>query len=142
MDDKISEVLGVKSITKKKNDLVVIETLETGPDAEVDYRYSRRTFRDLIKKGQVAVDDLYDLSKAAELPRAYEVLGNMIKIVSDTTKDLYELHKKKKDLEQVTSPLNDGHVNIDKAVFVGTTAELLQKIKNNKDSDGEELIQK
>jgi fructose-1,6-bisphosphatase len=141
MDDKISEVLGVKPIVTKKNELTVIETLETGPDAEIDYRYSRRTFRNLIKKGQVAVDDLYDLSKAAELPRAYEVLGNMIKVVSETTKDLYDLHKKKKDFEQVASPLNDGHVNIDKAVFVGTTAELLQKLKT-KDSDGEELIQK
>ena len=76
-----------------------------------------------------------DLAKQSESPRAYEVLATLMKTVGETTKDLFDLQKRKKDLAGGTEKkLDESAITIDKAVFVGTTAELLRKVKS-KDED-------
>ena len=109
----------------------VVETDNTTGDAEQDYDLSRKTFKALIDKGSDAIDDLFHLAKSSEHPRAYEVLGTLIKTVADTTKDLYDLQKKSKELNKKPSDIQDtpGSVTVQKAVFVGSTAELLRKVK-------------
>mgnify|MGYP000896966730 CR=1 FL=1 len=103
-------------------------------DAQDDYDLSRNTFRDLITKGNEALDGINELAKLSENPRAYEVLATVMKTIAETTRDLYDLHKKTKDLKQLDVPgkkiLDNGNVNIDKAVFVGTTTDLLKSIKD------------
>lgn len=112
----------------------VVETDNTTGDAEQDYDLSRKTFKALIDKGSDAIDDLFHLAKSSEHPRAYEVLGTLIKTVADTTKDLYDLQKKSKELNKKPSDIQDtpGSVTVQKAVFVGSTAELLRKVKEEK----------
>lgn len=106
---------------------------ENQADQEEDYRLARRTFRSLIDKGNNAMENLTDLAKESESPRAYEVLATMMKTIADTTKDLYDLQKKTKDLqkEDKSRPQDEQRINVEKAVFVGSTAELLKKVKNN-----------
>lgn len=130
----LSETLGVESDIKLPAPVEpeIINTPHEMNDAEADYNLSRRTFRDLIIKGNQAMESLTDLAQESESPRAYEVLSTMMRTIADTTKDLFELQKKNKDLKGPSAP-DQPTVNVDKAVFVGTTAELLQQIKAKKE---------
>jgi hypothetical protein len=133
----LAETLGIETkqeiIVPEKKVVEVMPAEETG-DAEADYKLSRKTFRELIGKGNDAIDHLFDLAKSSDHPRAYEVLGTLIKTVSDTTKDLYDLQKKSKDLKTVNDkPQDQGIVNVERAVFVGSTADLLKKVKEAKE---------
>lgn len=134
----LSEALGIESnaveiIPPKKEPEPIINTPHEDDDIKADYNLSRRTFRDLINKGNAAMESLTDLAKESESPRAYEVLATMMRTIADTTKDLYDLQKKTKDLKD--NPKEEATVTVEKAVFVGTTAELLQKMKEKKQSE-------
>jgi Terminase DNA packaging enzyme len=147
MAKAMANILGIdhsaiKTIEHEPKELVPVEEPveekkeELSDDAQEDYTLARRTFKNLIKTGNDALDELGDLARNLEHPRAYEVLATMIKTVSDATKDLYDLQKKTKELKGVDKINENPPVNIDKAVFVGTTAELLQKIKNKDTNNG------
>jgi trehalose/maltose hydrolase-like predicted phosphorylase len=136
--EALSEALGIEheilppvKIEQKQE---IVES-ENAIDQQEDYRLARKTFRSLIDKGNNAMENLTDLAKESESPRAYEVLATMMKTIADTTKDLYDLQKKTKDLqkENKSRPQDDQRINVEKAVFVGTTAELLKKVKNNEE---------
>lgn len=111
-----------------------VEEVQLTSDAESDYNLARITFRNLITQGNLAMEDMKELARQSESPRAYEVFATMMKTISETTKDLYDLQKKTKELKQVngkpTQP--DGAINVEKAIFVGTTAQLLKKVKEEK----------
>jgi hypothetical protein len=90
----------------------------------------------LIDKGNSAIEGITDLAKESESPRAYEVLATLIKTVADTTKDLYDLQKKTKDLKTEEKKVAEASVtNIDKAVFVGSTSDLLKQIKDKENEN-------
>jgi uncharacterized protein (DUF58 family) len=99
--DIISKSLGIGNeieiIPPKKESNEIINTPHEDDDIKADYNLSRRTFRDLIQKGNQAMESLTDLAKESESPRAYEVLATMMRTVADTTKDLYDLQKKTKE---------------------------------------------
>jgi hypothetical protein len=106
-------------------------------DIEYDYERSRDTHHDLIETGTQALDDLLKIAKESQHPRAYEVAATMMKNLSDMTDKLMALHEKKKQIENggngkggagSSSPQS---INVDKAVFVGSTTDLLKKIKQN-----------
>lgn len=134
----LSDALGIENaieiIPPKKEQEVVVNTPHEDDDIKADYNLSRRTFRDLINKGNAAMETLTDLAKESESPRAYEVLATMMRTVADTTKDLYDLQKKTKELKGEKKD-DTPNVTVEKAVFVGTTAELLQKMKEAKNSE-------
>jgi hypothetical protein len=136
-NDALSEALGIENaveIIPPQQLQPIINTPHEDDDIKADYNLSRRTFRDLINKGNSAMESLTDLAKESESPRAYEVLATMMRTVADTTKDLYDLQKKTKDLKGQDK--NDQpNVNVEKAVFVGSTADLLKQIKENKQSE-------
>ena len=132
-NDAISEALGIENaveIIPPQQTQPIFNTPHEENDIKADYNLSRRTFRDLINKGNDAMESLTDLAKESESPRAYEVLATMMRTVADTTKDLYDLQKKTKDLRG--DKKEETAVNVEKAIFVGTTADLLKKIKENK----------
>lgn len=136
-NDALSEALGIEGIENAVEIIPpqqpIINTPHEEDDIKADYNLSRRTFRDLINKGNDAMESLTDLAKESESPRAYEVLATMMRTVADTTKDLYDLQKKTKELSGQKK--DDPTVNVDKAIFVGTTADLLKQIKENKQSE-------
>ena len=118
-NDALSEALGIENAVEIISpQQPIINTPHEEDDIKADYNLSRRTFRDLINKGNDAMESLTDLAKESESPRAYEVLATMMRTVADTTKDLYDLQKKTKEL---SGQKKDDHtVNVDKAIFVGT----------------------
>ena len=120
----LSEVLDVEPITIE-NEVVVIENA-----IDDDAEYARVNIRALITKGNLAMDNLLHVAKESEHPRAYEVAANMLKNLADMNKDLMEIQKRKKDL--LPHETKSKNINVDKAVFVGSTTELVKFLKNNK----------
>lgn len=135
-NDIIAQSLGignaVEIIPPKQTE--IINTPHEEDDIKADYNLSRRTFRDLINKGNQAMESLTDLAKESESPRAYEVLATMMRTVADTTKDLYDLQKKTKDLRD-DGKKEQPNVTVEKAVFVGSPTDLLKKIKEEQKND-------
>ena len=132
----LNEALGIENaveIIPPKQVTEVVNTPHEDNDVEADYNLSRRTFRSLIDKGNAAMENLTDLAKESESPRAYEVLATMMRTIADTTKDLYDLQKKTKDLKGEKK--QETTVNVEKAVFVGSPSDLLRKIKEEKQSE-------
>ena len=121
---------------KERTEVEPIKEDPLSEDAQNDYNTSRSTLKGLIEVGNKAVVDLADLAEAGQYPRAYEVLATLIKTVGETTNSLYDIHKKTKELKGITGEkkiLDTGEgINIEKAVFVGTTSELLDNLKNKK----------
>jgi hypothetical protein len=128
LNEKLSEVLDVEPIdfTEHKTEIVEVKT-----PIEDDAEFARTNIRDLISKGNNAVDNLLLVANASEHPRAYEVAAGLIKNLADLNKDLLEIQKRKKDLSPQESS-SAKNINVDKAVFVGSTAELVKLLKTNK----------
>ena len=100
----------------------------TKNDIEKDYEYTRGNLYSIIEKGQEAINGILELAQDSEMPRAYEVAGQLIKSVSDATDKLMDLQKKLKDVEEDTPQKGPNTVN--NALFVGSTAELAKLLKN------------
>ena len=134
MNNKLSEALNTEPI--EINPIIEVQSTEVTSlnQVEDDANFARSNIRDLIAKGNTAMDQLLAVAKESEHPRAYEVAAGLIKNLADINKDLLELQKKRKDL----TPNGDGfagnakNLNVDKAIFVGSTNELVKFLKNNK----------
>ena len=100
----------------------------TKNDIEKDYEYTRGNLYSIIEKGQEAIDGILEIAQESEMPRAYEVAGQLIKSVSDATDKLIDLQKKLKDVneEQVVK----GPSTVNNSLFVGSTADLAKLIKS------------
>ena len=100
----------------------------TKSDVDKDYEYTRGNLYSIIEKGQEAINGILELAQESEMPRAYEVAGQLIKSVSDATDKLMDLQKKLKDVEEETQTKGPSTVN--NALFVGSTAELQKLLKS------------
>ena len=100
----------------------------TKDDIEKDYEYTRGNLYSIIEKGQGAIDGILELAQDSEMPRAYEVAGQLIKSVSDATDKLMDLQKKVKDVNE--DQPSKGPSTVNNALFVGSTAELAKLLKN------------
>ena len=100
----------------------------TKDDITRDYEYTRGNLYSIIEKGQEAIDGILELAQESDMPRAYEVAGQLIKSVSDATDKLMDLQKKVKDVNEDAPQKGPNTVN--NALFVGSTAELAKLLKN------------
>ena len=115
-----------------KNEVQVLNVPVTNNDDNEnnDFKYARENLYHIIERGRDAMDELLEIAKAEESPRAFEVFGQLLKNMTDSQEKLMELHQKKQKLE------NDGErqevtkaQNVTNALFVGSTAELLKLVK-------------
>lgn len=129
VNQKLSDVLGVDYtpvvVDDKDKQMIVHQTDSANPDAD----YVRSNYYGLIEKGNEALDGILEVAKQSQHPRAYEVAANMIKNMSDVTEKLMTLQKQRKELETPEQAAAT-NINVEKAVFVGSTADLLKKLKN------------
>ena len=109
------------------NDLTKPDRL-TKDDITKDYEYSRGNLYSIIEKGQEAINGILELAQDSEMPRAYEVAGQLIKSVSDATDKLMDLQKKLKDVEEEKA--SKGPSTVNNSLFVGSTAELAKMLKS------------
>ena len=127
LNEKLSEALNIQPIEILPSTEVVEVKDQVADDAE----FARQNLRELIEKGNEAADHIIAVAKQSDHPRAFEVVAGMLKNLSDMNKDLLEIQKRKQDLQPKMTN-NTQNLNIDKAVFVGSTAELLKQLKGNK----------
>jgi len=97
-------------------------------EVKKDYDYTRGNLYSLIEKGQEAINGIMEVAGETASPRAYEVAGQLIKSVADTTDKLADLHKKVKDIEADNQKTQNTVTN--NALFVGSTSELSKMLKD------------
>ena len=127
--EKLNKVLDVTG------DLIPIGNKKKSPDVEMtetdltsDYDFSRDQYHTLVNKGNDALDELLAVAKESESARAYEVAAMLIRNLSDTTKELLQLQKTKKEIEK---DVKDPHT-VNNSLFIGSTKELQDLLLENK----------
>jgi translation initiation factor IF-3 len=127
VNEKLNDILDVESTSVTE----VVPKLVTTIPAEItddDYEYARNNLKGLIENGKEVMQNIIFVAKESESPRSYEVVGQLIKTLADTNKDLLDIAKKSKELRSDKEE-KSGDTNITNALFVGSTTEL-QKFLN------------
>ena len=136
--NSIEKSLNVEtSIVKKDEKTELPNVVLKKNDIEKDYKYTRGQLYSLIEKGQEAINGIMEVAGESASPRAYEVAGQLIKSVADSTDKLMDLQKKMKDIDEDSTKTQNNVTN--NALFVGSTSELSKLLKqgilNNNDSE-------
>lgn len=124
---KALELTPLKSLDQVEVLPVVTNTEESHQQIQDDFEYARDNLRDIIEKGQQALEGIVDVAKMSQHPRSYEVVATLISSVTNANKDLLDLQKKKKDLLKTDETKTGSTTN---NLFVGSTADLLKMIKS------------
>ena len=134
IDERLDELLDInheaEEVVKKTNNYIVPRNNQgqfatRDKEQEIDYKYTRDTLYGLVERGQDAIEGILDLAKESEHPRTYEVAGQLIKTVSETSEKLLQIQKMMDDLED-EKPRNQKTTN---QLFIGSTAELQKLLK-------------
>lgn len=131
LHDGLRDALNLPEVQRQEALPAVIEQTDGSDDLEVDYKEARNNLKDVIGKGKEALDNLLTMAKDMDSPRAYEVVGQLIKTISDVNKDLLDIHKRNKDVRGETAAPS---TVVNNAVFIGSTADL-QAIINGRKED-------
>tara|TARA_A100001234_G_scaffold4264_1_gene3492 strand:+ start:81 stop:512 length:432 start_codon:yes stop_codon:yes gene_type:complete len=134
--ESIDKALDIESDIVESKPMKPVPPKVEKDDIKKDYEYTRANLYSLIEKGQEAINGIMELAGESASPRAYEVAGQLIKSVADTTDKLADLQKKLKDLEEDNTKKGPNNVT-NNALFVGSTSELSKLLKqgflNNND---------
>ena len=125
--DPIDEALNISSDIVEVEKAPIKKEKPQVDDIKKDYEYTRANLYSLIEKGQEAINGIMELAGEGGSPRAYEVAGQLIKSVADTTDKLIDLQKKLKDVEDESTKTTS--VTNNNAVFVGSTSDLQKMLK-------------
>ena len=129
--NKLDQTFNVAAevVKEEKSEIIPKEKPDrlTKDDITKDYEYTRGNLYSIIEKGQEAINGILEIAQESEMPRAYEVAGQLIKSVSDATDKLIDLQKKLKDVNEEDT--KKGPTNVTNALFVGSTADLAKLIK-------------
>jgi len=109
--------------------LVKGNSIVRSDERNIDYKYTRNTLYNLVERGQDAVEGILDLAKEGEHPRAYEVAGQLIKTVADTSEKLLYIQQQMQKMDDHEG-INTKTTN---NLFVGSTAELQKLLKKSND---------
>ena len=130
VDQRIDELLDIQG------EIVEVEkrlpTLSKGnyskqEEQNSDYKYSREVFYGLVERGQDAIEGILDIARESEHPRVYEVAGQLIKTVGETTEKLIDLQAKVKELDKDDTMPDKVQNNL----FVGSSTELQRLLKTH-----------
>ena len=131
--DRLAEIFDIEPLEHKPIVDVKPNTMQRiDNDVEADYEYTRSNLYDLIDQGKSAVNGILSVANESQHPRAYEVAATLIKNLGDVSDKLMNLHKMKKDL---VGQKQETQITVDKAIFVGSTADLLKKVKHDVDTE-------
>ena len=126
--ESIDNALDIESSIVESKPMKPVPPKQEKDDIKKDYEYTRANLYSLIEKGQEAINGIMELAGESASPRAYEVAGQLIKSVADTTDKLADLQKKVKDLEEDNTKKGPNNVT-NNALFVGSTSELSKLLK-------------
>lgn len=140
IDETLSDVFDIQTIKETATEVVPAANSDSRPRAiqdiekiETDYDHGRANLHDLLEKGKEALTSALEIAKQSEHPRAFEVVGNLMKQLADINEQLLTLHMKKQKLDAPVSK-EDGQttkqVTNNNAIFVGSTSDLSKMIHN------------
>tara|TARA_R100000152_G_C6590207_1_gene50942 strand:+ start:22 stop:438 length:417 start_codon:yes stop_codon:yes gene_type:complete len=121
--------------TKKDTEVAVakkVEPTKEDSEADIDYKYARENLYSIIEKGQESLNTLVDVAQQSQHPRAFEVVSQLVKTLSDTNKDLLELQRK---IKVINKDIQEGPKTVNNSLYVGNTADLQKFINKRKDSE-------
>jgi len=130
LNANLSELFDVEPIKEESKVETLPAVVDYADPVNADAEFARDNIRELVTQGNQAVNELMLIARDGQHPRAFEVLSGLMKNLADMNKDLLEIQKRKKDLAPKAESQNN--LNIDKAVFVGSTAQLVKMLKNQK----------
>ena len=130
LNANLSEIFDVEPMKEVSKEEILPAIIEYADPVNADADFARENIRELVTQGNQAVNELMLIARDGQHPRAFEVLSGLMKNLADMNKDLLEIQKRKKDLAPKAESQNN--LNIDKAVFVGSTAELVKMLKTQK----------
>ncbi len=130
-DKNMEKLFDVTPVEQKEKPLLpVVSKSEDGPDLKNDlndaYQQTKDNLQDLIDQGKEAMEEILNIAKAGQHPRAFEVYGTLLKNVVDANKELLAVQKQMRTMD---GKPKEGDTKIDKAIFVGSTAELNKLLK-------------
>ena len=129
--EKIFDVTPVEPVEPSKPlvpaEIVPVERIDLKQDLEDSYEQTKSNLQDLIEGGKDALDELRQIASAGQHPRAFEVYATLLKNMVDANKELLNVQKQMRDMDK--NAKKDGDTKIDKAIFVGSTAELSKLLK-------------
>jgi len=136
LKDNMNEILNIEGdliVEDNKRTTVIPKSQDRSKKIRTDYEYARSNLYGIIETSTNALDQLVELAKASEHPRAFEVVSQLTKTLVDANKDLLEIQKKVKELQKEDQKV-DGEANVtNNNLYVGSTADLLKMIKDGSD---------
>jgi hypothetical protein len=133
-DKKMEEIFDVvPAPEEKKEKLPAVSTKDNDPELKQDlsdaYQQSKENLQGIIDQGKEAMEEILQVAKAGQHPRAFEVYGGILKNMVDANKELLNIQKQMREMDGVKRETTN--TNIDEAIFVGSTSELSKLLKNN-----------
>jgi hypothetical protein len=137
LNKNLSDIFDINPLVVQKSQELIPAPEELSNEAQEDFAFARSNIRNLIRQGTGAVDNILEVARESEHPRAYEVVSTLIKTMAEMNKDLIDIQKKKKEMIGGTSskPQDNQTINVDKAVFVGSTTDLIKQMKEKKNGN-------
>lgn len=121
-----------KELTISSKEMEILPKKTDKKNIEEDYEYARKNIRETIEQGLDVAFELQNLSKNSQAPRAYEVYVNLMKALVESNKGLIDLHKQKREIDSVDQSSSNEVKTINNTMFVGSTKELQNLIKNSR----------
>ena len=135
LNKNLSEIFDVTPIEKvealpaTKKELLPANDEVLEQDLGDAYQQSKENLQGIIDQGKEAMEEILEIAKAGQHPRAFEVYGGLLKNMVDANKELLSIQKQMREMSGIKNETNQ--TNIDKAIFVGSTSELSKLLKNN-----------
>ena len=126
--DKLNKVLNISGELVKKEKPQSPDVEVNTKDLTNEYEFSQEQYHTLIDKGNDALDELLAVAKESENPRAFEVVTQLLSGLTNTTKELLQLQKTKKEIEKDTKDPS----TVNNSLFIGSTAELQELLDKKK----------
>lgn len=158
LDLEAVEVITENTISGNSTSLVVFDMNENSltevksdnSTEDEDSEFVRKNLKQLLETGTKSLKRLSNFAENDMSPRAFEVIATLVKTLSDTSMQLMTVHKSKaetkrlkqgksadpdkdKSAQNTTTTTNlQQNINVDQAVFVGSSTDLLKQIKDKK----------
>ena len=139
IDENLSTVFGISPMIKDIEGEIIVSAEETVERVSInnavddDFNKTRDNLYKLLKSGQDALNDAMNVARQSEHPRAYEVVGNLMKQLADINEQILNLHaKKQKIMTPREEKKEDAKQVTNNAIFVGSTSDLSKLIQNMK----------
>lgn len=124
----LNEILNIEDGVGEVRQMVQPPAGDDDEQVDKDYEYTRTNLYNVIERGTEALEEMLEVAKQSQQPRAFEVVSTLVKTVSDANKDLLELKNKQKAIKgEKAKPKN-----VTNALFVGSTADLQKMLKDMK----------